>query len=80
MLTVCRSHMPNAQVVARLAAVSAKVDTLRGAQDTVAAQVAALQAKVDQANALAEARASNTRVADLITGRWRGAPAGGLAS
>lgn len=56
------------QVVTRLSAVSSKVDTLRAAQDSVAAQVSALQAKVDQANALAEARATNTRVQDLISG------------
>ena len=57
-------------MVAQLAVVSGKVDSLRVAQDSVTSQVAALQAKVDQANALAEARASNTRVQDLIVGEW----------
>lgn len=56
------------QVISALAAVSGKVDTLRAAQDSITAQVNALQAKVDQANLLAEARAANTQVQDLITG------------
>lgn len=56
----------NDEVIEKLSAVSAKVDALRSAQEGAASQVAALQGKVDQANALAEARASNTRVADLI--------------
>lgn len=58
----------NEEVIAQLAAVSGKVDSLRAAQDAVASQVASLQARVDQANLLAEARAANTRVPDLITG------------
>ena len=71
----CSSHSwfqrcAHPQVVAQLAVVSGKVDSLRVAQDSVTSQVAALQAKVDQANALAEARASNTRVQDLIVGEW----------
>jgi hypothetical protein len=63
---------PPPKVIAQLAAVSSKVDTLRSAQDAVSSQVDALRSKVDQANLLAEARAANTRVQDLITGEVLG--------
>ncbi|GBF96992.1 polycystin cation channel family [Raphidocelis subcapitata] len=57
----------NDDVLAALAGVSSKVGTLRAAQDAISGQVDALRGKVDQANLLAEARAANTRLQDLIT-------------
>jgi len=60
------------QVIAQLSVVSSKVDTLRSAQDSLTLQVDTLRGKVDQANLLAEARAANTRVQDLITGEREG--------
>ncbi|KAI8467677.1 MAG: hypothetical protein J3K34DRAFT_480735 [Monoraphidium minutum] len=57
----------NDEVIAQLALVSGKVDGLRAAQDAIAATVDGLRGRVDTANLLAEARAANTRVQDLIT-------------
>lgn len=56
-------------ITAQLSEVLVKVDTLRTAQDSISGQMTALQGQVDKANLLAEARAANTKLQDLITGR-----------
>lgn len=55
-------------ITAQLAEVLVKVDVLRGSQDSISGQITALQSQVDKANLLAEARAANTKLQDLIAG------------
>ncbi len=55
-------------ITLQLSDVLAKVDVLRNAQDSISGQVVALQSQVDKANLLAEARAANTKLQEIIAG------------
>jgi hypothetical protein len=56
----------------QLGQVLARISDLRSAQSSITAQMDALQSQIDKANLLANARASDTKLLDLITGQVSG--------